>query len=75
MFIILVNCVTLGLYDPYDEKCLSSKCQVLEHLETSIYAYFVLEMLIKMLAFGIFGDKGYLAESWNKLDLFIVAAG
>ena len=75
MTIILLNCITLGLYDPMDENCLSKKCQVLESLETFIYAYFLLEMIIKMVAFGIFGKLGYLAETWNRLDFFIVAAG
>ena len=75
MTIILLNCITLGLYNPMDVKCLSKKCQVLERLETFIYVYFVLEMVVKMIAFGVFGKLGYLAESWNRLDLFIVAAG
>ena len=75
MTIILLNCITIGLYNPMDVKCLSKKCQVLERLETFIYVYFVLEMVVKMIAFGVFGKLGYLAESWNRLDLFIVAAG
>ena len=70
-----MNCVTLGLYDPYDELCATKRCKVLEGMETFIYAYFLGEMLIKMIAFGIFGKLGYLAEGWNRLDFFIVMAG
>ena len=40
-----------------------------------IYAYFLVEMLIKMVAMGVYGEGTYLAESWNRLDFFIVAAG
>ena len=75
MTIIFVNCITLGLYDPYDMKCERQKCRVLEVFETCIFAYFALEMIIKMIAFGIFGKQGYLSETWNRLDLFIVTAG
>ncbi|EDO36845.1 predicted protein, partial [Nematostella vectensis] len=75
IFVILCNCVTLGLYDPFDPECASQRCQILEKVELAIYAYFVCEMLCKWLAMGVFGKQGYLAENWNKLDCFIVAAG
>lgn len=70
-----MNCATLGLYDPYDPSCVTKKCRVLEGFELFIYVYFLVEMLIKMIAYGVFGKKGYLAEGWNRLDFFIVAAG
>lgn len=40
-----------------------------------IFAFFSLEMTIKMVAMGIYGKGTYLADSWNRLDFFIVAAG
>ncbi|KAL5282751.1 CACNA1G family protein [Megaselia abdita] len=40
-----------------------------------IFAFFALEMSIKMVAMGIYGKKTYLADSWNRLDCFIVLAG
>lgn len=40
-----------------------------------IFAFFALEMSIKMVAMGIYGKKTYLADSWNRLDCFIVFAG
>jgi len=70
-----MNCATLGLYNPYDEGCETKRCKVLEGLENFIYAYFLVEMLIKIVAFGIFGKLGYLSEGWNRLDCFIVIAG
>ncbi|XP_046854598.1 voltage-dependent T-type calcium channel subunit alpha-1H-like [Xenia sp. Carnegie-2017] len=63
------------MYNPFDKTCATKKCQILEILETAIYAFFVVEMLIKWMAMGFFGDLGYFKDSWNKLDCFIVLAG
>ncbi|XP_043210976.1 voltage-dependent T-type calcium channel subunit alpha-1I-like, partial [Amphibalanus amphitrite] len=76
MLVIFINCVTLGMYQPCeDTKCVSSRCRLLEVGDDVIYAYFLVEMLIKMVAMGVYGEGTYLAESWNRLDFFIVAAG
>lgn len=40
-----------------------------------IFAFFALEMCIKVLAMGFMGKNAYLAEAWNRLDFFIVVAG
>lgn len=40
-----------------------------------IFAFFAVEMVIKMVALGIFGQKCYLGDTWNRLDFFIVMAG
>jgi Ion transport protein len=32
-------------------------------------------MLIKMIAMGVCGQRTYLADSWNRLDFFIVMSG
>ncbi|XP_054469040.1 LOW QUALITY PROTEIN: voltage-dependent T-type calcium channel subunit alpha-1I-like [Anoplopoma fimbria] len=43
-----------------------------EIVDSFVLVYFVLEMLIKMLAKGGYGYEGsYLSNPWNKLDLFI----
>ncbi|KAG8436344.1 hypothetical protein GDO86_007443 [Hymenochirus boettgeri] len=34
-----------------------------------------MEMVVKMVALGIFGKKCYLGDTWNRLDFFIVMAG
>lgn len=44
-------------------------------LDDFIFAFFAVEMFIKMVAMGIFGKGTYLAETWNRLDCFIVVAG
>jgi voltage-dependent calcium channel T type alpha-1G len=40
-----------------------------------IFAFFALEMSVKMVAMGVYGKGTYLADSWNRLDFFIVIAG
>ena len=75
MFVILVNCVTLAMYDPFDRKCENVRCQVLDRIEIAVFVFFCLEMVIKMVALGVLGKKGYLQETWNRFDCFIVLIG
>ena len=115
MLVILLNCVTLGMYQPCDDMdCLSDRCKILQvrlprpahhappthHALPSpwvpleplsvpssplplalqvfddfIFVFFAMEMVLKMVALGIFGKKCYLGDTWNRLDFFIVMAG
>lgn len=77
MTAILINCITLGMYHPCaDEICLRPKCRLLQMFDDIIFAFFALEMLIKMSAMGVRGTKGaYFSETWNRLDFFIVVSG
>ncbi|KAK2918603.1 hypothetical protein Q8A73_002974 [Channa argus] len=76
MMVILLNCVTLGMYQPCENiDCSSDRCQILQAFDTFIYIFFALEMVIKMVALGIFGHRCYLGDTWNRLDFFIVMAG
>ncbi|XP_036408911.1 voltage-dependent T-type calcium channel subunit alpha-1H isoform X3 [Megalops cyprinoides] len=76
MLVILLNCVTLGMFQPCEDiKCLSDWCAILRAFDDCIFAFFAVEMVIKMMALGIFGPKCYLGDTWNRLDFFIVMAG
>lgn len=76
MLVILLNCVTLGMYQPCEDiKCESEWCIILQALDDCIFAFFAIEMVIKMVALGIWGSKCYLGDTWNRLDFFIVMAG
>ncbi|XP_052405895.1 voltage-dependent T-type calcium channel subunit alpha-1H-like isoform X3 [Carassius gibelio] len=76
MLVILLNCVTLGMFQPCEDlKCQSEWCIVLQVFDDCIFAFFAVEMVIKMIALGIFGSKCYLGDTWNRLDFFIVMAG
>uniref|UniRef100_A0A452R209 Voltage-dependent T-type calcium channel subunit alpha n=1 Tax=Ursus americanus TaxID=9643 RepID=A0A452R209_URSAM len=79
MLVILLNCVTLGMFRPCEDiacdshfKSLSSPHQAFDDF---IFAFFAVEMVVKMVALGIFGKKCYLGDTWNRLDFFIVIAG
>uniref|UniRef100_A0A8D2ZTH4 Voltage-dependent T-type calcium channel subunit alpha n=1 Tax=Scophthalmus maximus TaxID=52904 RepID=A0A8D2ZTH4_SCOMX len=76
MLVILLNCVTLGMFQPCeDSSCDSDRCRILQDFDDFIFAFFAIEMVIKMVALGIFGKKCYLGDTWNRLDFFIVLAG
>lgn len=76
MMVILLNCVTLGMYQPCENiDCSSDRCQILQAFDAFIYIFFAMEMIIKMVALGIFGRRCYLGDTWNRLDFFIVMAG
>ncbi|XP_076846105.1 LOW QUALITY PROTEIN: voltage-dependent T-type calcium channel subunit alpha-1H [Brachyhypopomus gauderio] len=76
MLVILLNCVTLGMFQPcQDIKCNSDRCAILQAFDDFIFAFFAVEMVVKMVALGVFGPKCYLGDTWNRLDFFIVMAG
>lgn len=76
MLVILLNCVTLGMFHPCEDvACDSQRCKILQGFDDFIFAFFAVEMIIKMFALGIFGKKCYLGDTWNRLDFFIVMAG
>ncbi|CAF3190743.1 unnamed protein product, partial [Rotaria sp. Silwood2] len=83
MFVILLNCITLGMYQPCEHHsdvsgskiCDTTRCLWLQAIDHFIFAFFTIEMCVKMIAMGIFGKGTYLADAWNKLDCFIVVSG
>ncbi len=64
--------VTISSLVISDGLSLMSFCQA---FDAFIYIFFALEMVIKMVALGIFGRRCYLGDTWNRLDFFIVMAG
>jgi len=76
MTVILLNCVTLGMFQPcYDVPCVDTRCRILEAFDHAIFVFFAVEMLVKITAMGLVGQQTYLADTWNRLDFFIVVAG
>ena len=77
MTIILLNCVTLGMYEPCADSaaCVTVRCRILEAFDHAIFVFFAAEMCIKVMAMGLVGRSTYLAETWNCLDMFIVITG
>lgn len=56
-------------------KCIITVLLCPQVFDDCIFAFFAVEMVIKMMALGIFGSKCYLGDTWNRLDFFIVMAG
>uniref|UniRef100_A0A2K6GDP7 Calcium voltage-gated channel subunit alpha1 H n=1 Tax=Propithecus coquereli TaxID=379532 RepID=A0A2K6GDP7_PROCO len=76
MLVITLNCVTLGMFRPCEDvECRSERCTILKAFDDFIFAFFAAEMAVKMVALGLFGQKCYLGDTWNRLDFFIVMAG
>ncbi|XP_075929779.1 voltage-dependent T-type calcium channel subunit alpha-1I-like isoform X1 [Petromyzon marinus] len=76
MLVILLNCATLGMFQPCAEgQCRAQRCSVLQAFDDFIFTFFAVEMILKMMALGIWGRAGYLGDTWNRLDFFIVLAG
>ncbi|XP_078094500.1 voltage-dependent T-type calcium channel subunit alpha-1I-like [Mustelus asterias] len=76
MLVILLNCVTLGMYQPCEDvDCSSDRCRILQAFDDFIFVFFAMEMVVKMVALGIVGKKCYLGDTWNRLDFFIVMSG
>uniref|UniRef100_A0A3P8RPC1 Ion transport domain-containing protein n=1 Tax=Amphiprion percula TaxID=161767 RepID=A0A3P8RPC1_AMPPE len=67
---ILLNCVTLGMFQPCGHTPF-----LLQALDDGIFVFFAGEMLVKMVALGVIGQSGYLGDTWNRLDFFIVIVG
>uniref|UniRef100_A0A3B3YX06 Ion transport domain-containing protein n=1 Tax=Poecilia mexicana TaxID=48701 RepID=A0A3B3YX06_9TELE len=63
-------CVTLGMFQPCGHTP-----YLLQALDDGIFAFFAGEMVVKMVALGVIGQKGYLGDTWNRLDFFIVIVG
>lgn len=60
---------------PHPLLCFSSLLFSHQAFDDFIFAFFAVEMVVKMVALGIFGKKCYLGDTWNRLDFFIVIAG
>lgn len=56
-------------------KCPNSINFLFQTFDDIIFVFFSLEMSIKMVAMGMYGKNTYLADSWNRLDFFIVLSG
>ncbi|CAI5680895.1 unnamed protein product [Oreochromis niloticus] len=67
---ILLNCVTLGMFQPCGHTP-----YFLQALDDGIFVFFAGEMVVKMVALGVIGQSGYLGDTWNRLDFFIVIVG
>lgn len=74
MFLIAVSSLKLGV-DSYLQKLPKDAPEnvISENIDMAVNFMFLTELLIKVVAMGLFMDEGsYIRESWNQLDGFIV---
>ncbi|XP_034536989.1 voltage-dependent T-type calcium channel subunit alpha-1G-like [Notolabrus celidotus] len=60
---VLFSCVILCMNKPYEEQP-----TYLKNLDSVVFAFLIMEMVIKMLALGV---VGYFGNNWNTLDFLI----
>jgi hypothetical protein len=81
LLVILANCVFLAIYDPLDFDDTGPRNRAIAQSEDVFQALFTVELLIKWVAFGLWGRGpsgkrvGYLTDAWNYLDGGIVMIG
>jgi len=73
LVVIGLNCITLALFDPTDPDCNTDRCKILSWCDIVFSSFFLIEMVVKMIAMGVFGEGAYFSTAWNKFDCFIVA--
>lgn len=77
MMVILLNCVTLGMYQPCDDMdCLSNRCKILQ-VSSSLSIMEIYDLLVDILTFFITmlcelksSAKSCGSKAHNKLALF-----
>ena len=72
---ILVNTVFLAMDSPIESPN-TPKQRFLNASENYFVAFFTLEMIVKVIAYGfVLHKRSYLRDAWNCIDFFIVVMG
>lgn len=75
-FCILINSVSLAIYDYRDRDSLSKKNKSIDLLNFMMSYIFLAEALIKIVGMGLaFDTNTYLRDGWNIIDILIVISG
>ena len=76
LLIILLNTITLAVYDYSDRDNKSLRNQILEIAGLVFTCLFITECICKVSAMGFIMHKNaYLRDGWNVLDFIVVLAG
>ena len=74
--VILLNSITLGMYDYADPDSLTFKNKIIDKISTALTAVYALEAILKIFALGfIKHHKSYLRENWNLIDFIVIISG
>ena len=73
---IVVNLIVLSARDPLDKENKTKRNQVLFYIDLACLIVFTIEMVLKIISFGVvFHKKAYFRSGWDCLDAFIVFMG
>src|SRR3990167_3911514 len=73
---IIINLIILAARDPLDQDNKSKRNQILADLDFACLIIFTVEMILKIIVFGVVFHKGsYFRDGWNWLDFGIVLVG
>ena len=73
---ILLNSITLAIYDYSDRDSTTSYNQILDAIGRVLTIIFIIEAILKIMAYGlIFHENSYLRIGWNLIDLLVVITG
>ncbi|CAF3954112.1 unnamed protein product [Rotaria sp. Silwood2] len=76
LFTIFCNCAALALSKPLPNNDTTPTNSILEQLEYIFLAIFTLEVILKIIAYGLcLHPNAYLRSGWNLLDFIIVVVG
>ncbi|CAF0938668.1 unnamed protein product [Rotaria sordida] len=76
LFTIFCNCAALALSKPLPNNDTTPMNSALEQIEYLFLAIFTLEVILKIIAYGLcLHPNAYLRSGWNLLDFIIVVVG
>ncbi|CAF4890678.1 unnamed protein product, partial [Rotaria sp. Silwood1] len=76
LFTIFCNCAALALSKPLPNNDTTPTNYILEQIEYIFLAIFTLEVILKIIAYGLcLHPNAYLRSGWNLLDFIIVVVG
>lgn len=71
--LILLNCVSLSLYRPFETEAAGSWNAVLSKVEVAFNSLFTLEIAVRVGAVGSLRE--HLRNTWNVFDMLVVLSG
>ena len=71
--LIFLNSIMLGFMDYTDTKAKIWRNEIVTYSEPFFTSIFTLEVVLKIIAFGLFwGKNTYLRDPWNWIDFIVV---
>ena len=73
---IVLNSLALAFYNYSDRQSVTKQNQVLDQINNVFTVIFIMEFMLKIVAFGfIVHRNSYLRNGWNLIDFVVVVGG